>query len=361
VLGEPPAMKALPLSCLALALAASGCSRSPDKVTIDLRRSSQGTPVATYQGGVLTAEDVTKALGQLPPMVRMRYQSPGQKKEFIERLVTLDLLAREAVVQGHANDPEVVEMVKNTLAQKLLKDERENKAPVVSDEEVQAWYDAHTADFTRPETWRVSTLFLAIPDNDAAKQKAQMAKAEKLLAQAQKLKADDFAAFGQLVKANSEDPSKTMEGDLRALTALELSSRYGTDVAQAAEGLKNPGDLSGLVRSKTGVQFLKLRAHTPATQASLADVKGQIRTRLQNEHRNQAYEKFIADLRTKAGLKVDEAALAKVQVDASPRPDGPPGPRPMVPGPPALPGPTAVPVPPPTPALTPVPNAPPRQ
>jgi PPIC-type PPIASE domain len=356
-------MKALPLCCLALSLAA-GCSRSADKVTIDLRRSSKGTPVATYQGGVLTAEDVSKALGQLPPMVRMRYQSPAQKKEFIERLVTLDLLAREAVVQGHAKDAEVVEMVKNTLAQKLLKDERENKAPVVSDEEVQAWYDAHTADFTRPETWRVSTVFLAIPDNDAAKLKAQMAKAEKLLAQAQKLKADDFVAFGLLAKANSEDPSKAMEGDLRALTALELNSRYGADVANAVEALKNPGDLTGLVRSKTGVQFLKLRTHAPATQASLADVKAQIRTRLQNEHRNQAYEKFIADLRAKAGLKVDEAALAKVMVDASPRPDGPPGPRPMVSGPPGLPGvpgPTAVPAPTPAPAVTPAPTAPQRQ
>jgi peptidyl-prolyl cis-trans isomerase C len=307
--------------------------------------------VATYGGGVLTAEDVNKALGQLPPMVRLRYQSPAQKKEFVERLVTLDLLAREAVRQGHSNDPEVVEMVKNVLAQKLVKDERENKAPAVTDEEVQAWYDAHPADFTRPETWRVSTIFLAIPDNDAAKQKAQLAKAEKLLPQAQKLKADDFVAFGQLAKANSEDPSKVLDGDLRALTAVELTSRYGQDVSAAVVALKNPGDLTGLVRSKTGVHILKLRLHTPQTLQGLTDVKGQIRTRLQNDHRNQAYEKFIADLKAKAGLTVDEAALAKVVVEATPRPDGAPGQRMMMPGLP-------VPAPAPTPALTPVPTPP---
>ncbi len=349
-------MNALPrlrTTCLAAALAAAACSRSPDKVTIDLRRSPQGTPVATYSGGVLTAEDVNKALGQLPPMVRLRYQSPAQKKEFVERLVTLDLLAAEAVRQGHAKDPEVVEMVKNVLAQKLVKDERENKAPAVTDEEVQAWYDAHPTDFTRPETWRVSTIFLAIPDNDVAKQKAQTAKAEKLLAQAQKLKADDFVAFGQLAKANSEDPSKVLEGDLRALTAVELTSRYGQEVSQAAQGLKNAGDLSGLVRAKTGVHILKLRLHTPQLLQGLADVKGQIRTRLQNEHRNQAYEKFIADLKAKAGLTVDEAALAKVVIEATPRPEGaPPSLRTM------LPGPTPVAAPPPTPALTPVPTPP---
>jgi peptidyl-prolyl cis-trans isomerase C len=349
-------MKALPLVCLASLFSLAACSRSTDRVTVDLRRPVNGTPLASYAGGVITVEDVNKAMGQLPPMVRMRYQSAAQKKEFVERLITLDLLAREAVRQGHANDPEVVESLKNVLAQKVVKDERENKAPAVTDEEVQAWYDGHTADFTRPETWRVSTIYLAVPTNDPAKQKAQLAKAEKLLGQAQKLKADDFAGFGQLAKANSEDPSKALDGDLRALTALELASRYGPEVAQAAAALKSPGDTSGLVRTKTGVHILKLRAATPSVQASLNDVKAQIRTRLVNEHRNQAYEKFITDLKARAGVKVDEAALAKVLVDANAHPDGPPIPRPMVPS-----TPMGIPAPPVTPAVTPPPTPPVKQ
>jgi len=353
-------MKALSLSCLAAVVALAACSRSSDKVTVDLRRPASGTPLATYAGSVLTVEDVNKTMGQLPPMVRMRFQSPAQKKEFVERLITLDLLAREAVREGHANDPDVVESLKNVLAQKVVKDERENKSPVVTDEEVQAWYEGHTAEFTRPETWRLSAIFLALPVNDAAKDKAQMAKAEKLLGQAQKLKADDFAGFGQLAKANSEDNSKAMEGDLRALTAAELSSRYGPEVAQAAASLKSPGDMSGLVHSKNGVYILKLRGHTDTTVASLNDVKAQIRTRLQNEHRNQAYEKFIADLKVKAGVQVDEAALAKVIVDATGRPEGGPAmPRMMVPGQP--PAPTLIPALPSTPAVTPAPTPPPKQ
>jgi len=156
----------------------------------------------------------------------------------------------------------------------------------------------------------------------------------------------------QLAKANSEDPSKVLDGDLRALTAVELTSRYGQEVSQAAQALKNPGDLSGLVRAKAGVHILKLRLHTPQLLQALAEVKGQIRTRLQNEHRNQAYEKFIADLKAKAGLTVDEAALAKVVVEVTPRPEGAPGLRTM------LPSPTPVAAPAPTPALTPVPTPP---
>ena len=340
----------LRLLSLAALVATAACSKSQDKVTIDLHRPSGGTPVATYKGGVLTSDDVNSALAQLPPMVRMRYQTPAQKKELVEKLVTLDLLAREAIRTGHANDPEVVEMLKNVLAQRVVKEERENKAPPVTDEEVQAWYDTHTADFTRPETWRLSTLFIAVPENDPAKQKVQQAKAEKLLAQAQKLKPDDFAAFGQLVKANSDDPSKAMEGDLRALTAVELSSRYGTDVAKAGEALTTPGQLSGLVHTRTGVHILKLRAHTASAQATLPEVKAQIRTRLQNEHRNQAYEKFISDLKANANVKVDEAALAKVLVEGAPHPTDAPSPRAL--------GPLPVPMPGPAPAATPPPARP---
>ncbi len=330
----------LQTACLAGALAASACSRSStDQVTFDLRRSSSGTPVASYAGGVITVEDVNKALSQVPPMVRMRYQSAPAKKEFIERLATLDLLAREAVATGRAKDPEVVESVKNVLAQRVVKEERDKAPPPVSDEEAQSWYDGHSADFTHPETWRVSTIFLAIPAGDAAKKTAQDAKAAKLLAQAQKLKPDDFAGFGALAKANSEDPSKAMEGDLRALTLAELSTRYGPEMAQAAQGLKEPGDLSGLLHTRTGVQFIKLRAHTGPTQTPFNDVKGQIKIRLQNERRNQAYEKFLADLKAKANLKVDEAALAKVLVEASPeqpglRPPGMPPPGPATGAPP---------------------------
>jgi peptidyl-prolyl cis-trans isomerase C len=342
-------ISSLRTACLAGALVVAGCSRPTEKVTIDLKRPSQGTPVATYRGGVITVEEVNKALAQMPPMVRMRYQSPAQKKDFIERLARLDLLAREAARRGHANDPDVVESLKNVLAQKLVKDELEGKPAAVSDEELQTWYDAHLAEFTRPETIRVSTIFLAVPEHDDAKAKTQQAKADKLLAQAQKLKADDFTGFGQLAKTNSEDASRALEGDLRALTVADLTNRYGAEVAQAALALKAPGDLSGVVHSRNGLHILKLRAHTPPSQAALAEVKGQIKTRLLNERRNQAYEKFLADLKTQASFQIDEAAMAKILIDPNPKAGEAPTPRVMAtdPGRPPAPAPTPVPAPPP--------------
>ena len=355
VLGEPPAMNTLPLSrpaCLGLALALAACSRSSDTVTIDLRRNAQGTPVATYRGGVLTVEELNRALAQMPPMVRMRYQTPAQKKELVERLVRLDLLARVAVARGHAKDPDMVEALKNILAQRMVKDEMDSKGTAPTDEELQAYYDAHVADFARPETYRVSTLFLAAPENDAARKKTQGARAEQLLAQARRMKPDDFAAFGQLVKANSEDPSKMMEGDLRALTVVDLTNRYGPEVAKAVQELKNPGDLSAVVHARNGFHILKLRAHTPAAQVPLAEVKGQIQTRLQNERRNQAYERFLAELKSRSNVQIDEAVLAKVVVEAAP-PGASTGPRTMVPAP----APGGVPAPQPAPMPAPAPPA----
>jgi hypothetical protein len=342
--------------CLALAFTLAACSRSSDKVTIDLRRGSQGTPVATYAGGMLSVEEVNRALAQMPPMVRMRYQTPAQKKELVERLVRLDLLAREAAARGHANDPEVVEAFKNILAQRTVKDELDSKGTAPTDAELQAYYDAHPTDYARPETYRVSTLFLAAPENDASRRKTQGMRAQQLLAQARRMKPDDFAAFGQLVKANSEDPSKMMEGDLRALTLADLTNRYGPEVARAVQDLQNPGDLSGVVQARNGFHILKLRAHVPASQAPFAEVKAQITTRVQNEKRNQAYEKFLADLKTRASVQIDEAALAKVVVEATPR-SGESGPMPRA----MMPAPGSAPFPAPSPAPAPAPAPPARQ
>jgi peptidyl-prolyl cis-trans isomerase C len=321
-------------ACLALGIAAAACSRSPDKVTFDLKRSPKGTPVATFHGGVITVEELNRALAQMPPMVRVRYQTPAQKKDLVDRLVRLDLLAREAVLRGHAGDPEVVESVKNTLAQRMVRDELEGKGTTVTDEELQAYYDSHPAEFSRPETYRVSMLFLSAPDGDAAKQKTQSARAAQLLAQAHRMKPDDFAAFGLLAKTNSDDPSKGLEGDLRALTVADLTNRYGPEVAQAVQGLKEPGDLSAVVHGRNGFYILKLRVHQAAAETPFADVKGQIRSRLSNERRNQAYEKFLADLKNGANVQIDEAALAKVVVDSAPRGNEPaPMPRAMIPAP----------------------------
>jgi len=310
------------LSSLAAALALLACQKgsSADRVTIDLApKSKGGTPVATFKGGAITVEDVNRQLSGLPPMVRMRLQGAGPRKDYVEGLVRVELLAREAVRQGLQNDPEVSETVKKALAQRALQLQLEKNAPQPTDDEVKAWYENHQADYQRPETVQVQDLFLSADAKDAARRKARAAEAEKLRGKARALKPDDEQGFAALVKASSDDAlTKQMGGDLRPMPLGDLEARYGSEVALAAKGLQASGEISPVVSTEKGFHLLRLKARTPAHTLPLEEVKTQIRNRLFSERRTAASDELMKRLKAEANYTLDEAALAQISGPAAP-------------------------------------------
>jgi peptidyl-prolyl cis-trans isomerase C len=319
-------------------LALLGCQKgsSSERITLDLAQKPKGgTPLATFKGGTITVEEVNHQLAALPPMVRMRLQSPAARKDYVEGLVRVDLLAREGIRQGLQNDPEVVETVKKVLAQKTLQQTLEKNAPQPTDDEVKAWYDNHQADYQRPEMVQVQDLFLTADSKDAAKRKARSAEAEKLRAKAKALKPDDEAGFSALVKASSDDAlTKQLGGDLRLMPATDLEARYGTEVGQATKALQNPGDLSPVVATDKGFHVLRLKSRVPAHTQALEEVKMQIRNRLYSERRTAASDELMKRLKTESGYTLDEAALSQIAV----APAGPGAPAGGHPGMSGLPG-----------------------
>jgi len=323
-------------------LALIGCQKgSSERITVDLAPKSSGTPVAKFKGGAITVEEVNRQLANLPPMVRMRLQGPGPRKEFVEGQARIDLLAREAVREGLQNDPDVVDGLKKSLAQKALLKHLEAAAPQPTDDEVKAWYDNHQADYQRPETVQVQDLFLAADKGDAGRRKTRIAEAEKLRAKAVGLKTDAEKGFADLVKASSDDAlTKNIGGDLRPLPLGDLQARYGAEVADAAKGLQAPGDISQVVATDKGFHLLRLKARTPAHTVPLDEVKMQIRNRLYSERRTAASDELTARLKKESGYTLDEAALAQIAVPAPnvpgtqpPHGMGAPGPARMAPAP----------------------------
>lgn len=299
-------------------LALLGCQKgsSSERITLDLaRKPTGGTPLATFKGGTITVEEVNQQLAALPPMVRMRLQSPAARKDYIEGLIRVELLAREGIRQGLQNDPEVVETVKKVLAQKTLQQTLEKNAPQPTDDEIKAWYDGHQADYQRPEMIQVQDLFLTADSKDAAKRKARSAEAEKLRTKAKALKPDDEAGFSALVKASSDDAlTKQLGGDLRLMPMADLEARYGSEVGQAAKALQTPGDLSPVVATDKGFHLLRLKSRVPTRTQALDEVKMQIRNRLYSERRTAASDELLKRLKSESGYTVDEAALSQIAV-----------------------------------------------
>ncbi len=268
-------------------------------------------------------------------MVRMRLGGGAARKDYVDSLIRVELLSREAVRQGLQSDPEVVEVVKKALAQRALMQYLEKHAPQPTDEEVKAWYDSHQADYQRPEMVQVQDLFLAADAHDAAKRKARATEAEKLQAKARGLKPDDEKGFSDLVKASSDDAlTKSIGGDLRPMPLGDLTARYGAPVAEAAKALQAPGQISPVVSTDKGFHVLRLKARMPAHSLPLDDVKAQIKNRLYSERRTAASEELMKQAKAEWNFKLDEAALSQLSVPApgAPGMQGMPGAMPGHPG-----------------------------
>lgn len=313
------------------ALLFAACQPGPKagEATIDLRHNRQGggTPVATFHGDSITAEELKERFAEMNPFARARFQSADERKQFVENMARFELLAAEAVKRGLQNDPEVVHQAKTVMVQKLLQQEFDEKPMPVSDEEVAAFYDKNKGDYVKPEMVRLSHVFVSAPEGSAEREAKRKA-AEKVLADAQALQALDFNGFGRLAADHSEDErTKPLRGDMRYLTFEDLGKDYGQPVADAAAGLQQVGQLSGVVETKDGFHVLKLQARQAALNLGVEQVKAQIQRRLIQEKRANAFNTFVDGLRSKANYQLHDAPITAMELDLKApavEPKGPP-------------------------------------
>ena len=331
VLGAGAAMiRTLLLSSLSASLLL-GCNNGGPAVDFRHNRAGTGTPVATWGNGKdsVTAEELQQRFSEMSPFARARYQTPEQRKEYVEGLARFELLAAEAQKRGLQNDPEVVETAKKVMVQRLIQKEFEEKAgKKLEDAELQAFYEKHKSDYVKPEMLRLSDIFLPAA-KDAPERAAQLEKAKELQAQAAEAPTLDFQVFAKLAREHNQDGrTKPLDGDMRFLSVEELTGQYGTEVATAAQQLKTPGEVSGVVETDKGFYVLKLQARQAPLDLSLEQVKSTLQSRVLYERKTEAFTAFLEKLKSEQSLEVDEAALGKLQLDLKAPAKEPTGPTP---------------------------------
>ncbi len=297
----------------------TGCKKDSGE-TINFRhnKDGKGTPVATFGDDSITAEELKQKFSEMSPFIRARYQTVEQRKEYVDNIARVELLAAEARRRGLQNEPEVVDAAKKMMVQKLIQKEFDEKKSTPADAEVAEYYEKHKSDYVKPETTRLSDIFIASAkgDPDRAKKKKQ---AEEVLTKAKANKPTDSAAFIALVRQYSEDSkTKPVDGDMRFLTETDLTAQFSPQVASAGAGLKQLGDLSPVVETDRGFYVLRFQGRQAAINHGLDQVKTQIQSRISFDKRQQNFNKFVETLKATAKYKLDEAALAKVEVDATP-------------------------------------------
>jgi peptidyl-prolyl cis-trans isomerase D len=153
-----------------------------------------------------------------------------------------------------------------------------------SDADLQAYLDAHKGDFLLPEERRVSHILIAVQNDDEAAAKQE---AEQLLQQLQQ-----GADFAQLAKQHSDDPGSAAQGgDLGFFGPGLMDPAF----EQAAYALR-PDQVSELVRSDFGYHIIKLHEMRGNREADLAAVRERVQSAYAREQARQRFDEQLERL-----------------------------------------------------------------
>ncbi|MCK6552636.1 hypothetical protein L6R52_42830, partial [Myxococcota bacterium] len=271
-----------------------------------------GPVVARIGARAVTAPMVTAELERAPARTLERVRrDPDEKRRFVDELVDREVLLAEGLAAGLDRDPEVLAERDRAIQKKMLRlalTSVANEVTTVTDAELQAAYEARSAELQKPGATRVAELVRLAPTPDArVKARALL---EGLEAKLGKLYPESKqAAFTAAVAEHSEDPrTKTGGGDLQFLTEPELARRYGAGAASAIAAPDGHGRLVLTETSTAVVLVMKTGERRPVSR-SLDDVRAQLSAQLVREKRAKAIEAKLAELRKRHAVTIDAAAL----------------------------------------------------
>ncbi len=292
----------------------ASASAAPGKLTAE-----QAAQVLAKVGDrEITLGEYAETLERMDPFERLRYQSPDRRKQLLNELVQVELLAEEAQRRGLDKEPETQERLRQMLRDELLRDLRQSMpTPAdIPETDVRAYYDAHHDEFKEPERRRVAHIVVA-----------SEAQAKTVLQTA--LKASP-AEWGKLVSEVSLDkpppgagpapvelagdlgivgpPGHPRGGNPRVPEALRAAVFQIADVN---------GVLDHVVPDGGKFHIVRLAARTEARDRSFQDAERTIRVSLAQARlvaREAEYEK---ELRQSYPVTVDDQALAEVKVPAT--------------------------------------------
>lgn len=305
-------------------LGASGCKGcGADAPTADAGDHAQTTSLTPEQAArvlakvgdnTVTLGDYVAALEHMDQFDRLRYQSPERRKELLDELVEVELLAQEATTKGYDKDPVAQQELRAVLRDAMLKEARSG-APLpadISEADARAYFESHKADYKDPERRRVSLIVT----KDEASAKAALAQAAGSTA----------AQWGELVRKSSVDTQAKanvpvdLAGDFGIVSppgdSRGENPRVPSEVRAAAFEIEKPNDvLARVVKSGDKFYVVRLAQKLEAHERTFTEAERAIRVRIAQDRAKNKEDEAYQTLRKQFPVKIDEAALATVKVD----------------------------------------------
>jgi parvulin-like peptidyl-prolyl isomerase len=164
---------------------------------------------------------------------------------------------------------------------------------VISDEEIQEYYQENIDEFSTPEEVFVRQIFLRGRPGSEERQDAVATLQELRAAIAGGESFEDFAA--EYSQAPGAEEGGVIGWQQRGDLVLALES--------AAFALE-PGEVSQIVETPFGVHLLKVDERREAGVATLDDVRLEIEPRLRNAAADKRYQTWLNDLRKRSRVRI---------------------------------------------------------
>jgi parvulin-like peptidyl-prolyl isomerase len=328
-MSRPFFYRQVPVLAALLALGAApfgvACNgKKPTAETTDAAKSSEAVTPEQAKMVLAKAGDVTITVGDFAELLqamdefdRLRYQSPERRKELLDELINVELLAQEAVRKGYDKSPEAQAELHGILRDAYLGTVRKDavKPQDVPETEARDYFAKHKEDYKDPERRRVSVIYVRDPKV-----------AEQVQAKAKEAK--DAASWGKLVIEKSQDPGAKLPVPVDLVGDLGIVSPPGDPRGENARvpeavrtelfALKQLGDISEKPVKVAPDKFYIVRytQKTEAHERTYEEAERTIRVKLAQEKARAREREVLETLSKKYAIVIDEAVLASVKIDA---------------------------------------------
>lgn len=266
-----------------------------------------GPAVARLGNQQVTPQELQALLATLPPASAEQLRG---NREALERWIRARLAEKavleQADAQGWAQRPDVVRQTRAASEQIVFRDYLRSVSTVPADypsaAELQQAYDAGKANWQTPALYRVSQIFLAVPD--AQSLESVRKQATELSKKAQSTPAD----FAALATQYSQDRLTAERG---GDTGLQPLQQLVPEVRGAVAKLK-VGAVSDPVQGAAGFHVIKLTEQQPARTATLDELRDQLTQALRAQRQEQIAQAYLDGMLNTATLSIDGAELNKV-------------------------------------------------
>nr|WP_207196980.1 peptidylprolyl isomerase [Pseudomonas sp. TH08] len=266
-----------------------------------------GPAVARLGNQQVTPAELQTLLATVPEQTREQLRG---NRDALERWIRARLAEKavleQADAQGWAQRPEVLRQTRAATEQIVFRDYLQSVSQVPANypsaAELQQAYDAGKANWMTPPLYRVSQIFLAVPDAQSL---------EAVRKQATELSKKAQAAPGEFAVLATQYSQDRLTAEKGGDSGLQPLQQLVPEVRGAVARLK-VGAVSDPVQSAAGFHVIKLTEQQPARTATLDELRDQLTQAMRAQRQEQIAQAYLDGMLNTATLSIDGAELNKV-------------------------------------------------